>query len=75
MFRNVIDGSHYAGIFLAEGCYRNDFFDNWLFGSEAFSMESLSKLENPTLSNLSNVKSRGIPLSRPSPIRVPGMVR
>ena len=62
VFRNVIGGNHFAGIILVEGCYRNDLFDNCIFGPTAWSIECLSGLENPTVNNISNVPSRGISL-------------
>ena len=62
VFRNVIDGGHYAGLFLAPGCDRNDVFDNTIHGVAAFAVESLAAGQNPAVNNLSNAPSRGLPL-------------
>lgn len=61
--RNIISGEHYAGIFLAEEVYINDFFDNVILDATDWSMESLSQKHNSTLNNLSQIPSRGISLS------------
>jgi len=61
--RNMITGKHYAGIFLAEEVYINDFFDNVILDATDWSMESLSLEYNSTLNNLSSIQSRGISLS------------
>lgn len=61
--RNIIRGEHYAGIFLAEECYINDFFDNVIMDPTWWSMECLSNRFNSTSGNISNVSSRGIDLS------------
>jgi len=62
VFRNQIADSHHAGIFLAEGCYRNDLFDNCIFGTLVHSIECLSALPNSSINNISHATSRGIPL-------------
>lgn len=64
--RNLITGEHYAGIFLAEETYINDFFDNVILDAENWSMESLSQKFNSTVNNLSQTPSRGISLSSSS---------
>lgn len=61
--RNTISGPHYAGIFLGEGAFTNDIFDNTILGCTWWSMESLSGRWNSTLNNYSNVQSRGITLN------------
>lgn len=61
--RNVISGEHYAGIFIAEKCYINDFFDNVIMDATWWSMECLSDRFNSTANNLSGISSRGIDLS------------
>ena len=61
--RNIIRGEHYAGIFLAEECYINDFFDNVIMGPTWWSMECLSDKFNSTANNISDISSRGIDLS------------
>lgn len=73
--RNIVSGEHYAGIFLAEEVYINDFFDNVILDSTDWSMESLSQKYNNTINNLSQIPSRGISLSvgGGSVIILPGM--
>lgn len=61
--RNIITGEHYAGIFIAEECYINDFYDNVIMDAVFWSMESLSARFNATSNNLSDISSRGIDLS------------
>lgn len=61
--RNMITGEHYAGIFIAEECYINDFFDNVIMDATWWSMECLSNRFNSTVNNLSTISSRGIDLS------------
>lgn len=61
--RNVITGEHYAGIFIAEECYINDFFDNIIMDSTWWSMECLSDRFNSTANNIADISSRGIDLS------------
>lgn len=61
--RNIITGEHYAGIFMAEECYINDFYDNVIMDAVFWSMESLSARFNATSNNLSDISSRGIDLS------------
>lgn len=74
--RNMITGGHYAGIFLAEEVYMNDFFDNVILDATDWSMESLSQKHNSTVNNLSQQPSRGISLSgtNGSAIVLPEMV-
>ncbi len=61
--RNIITGEHYAGIFIAEECYINDFYDNVIMDAVFWSMESLSERFNATSNNMSDISSRGIDLS------------
>ena len=72
----MITGGHYAGIFLAEEVYMNDFFDNVILDATDWSMESLSQKHNSTVNNLSQQPSRGISLSgtNGSAIVLPEMV-
>lgn len=44
--RNIVTGSNYAGVFLAEGSYCNDVFDNTILGSEWFAIECHSTMFN-----------------------------
>jgi parallel beta-helix repeat protein len=60
VFGNMIRGSHYAGIFFAEGSDTNDIFDNSIFGATAWAMESVRRQPNSTLNNLTNEKLRNI---------------
>ena len=52
--RNMISGSHYAGIFFAEGSYCNDLIDNVVMDSEFFSIENHSQLYNSSVGNIVN---------------------
>ena len=72
--RNIVSGSHYAGAFMGEGCYFNDFFDNLFVGCTDWSMESLSTEFNSSINNFSNVTSRGIALSNSLAVPVGGVV-
>lgn len=74
--RNMIAGRHYAGVFLAEGVYMNDLFDNVIMDALNWSVECISREKNNTLNNLSQVPSRGIPLSAAAVgvVIMPGMV-
>lgn len=49
--RNVITGSDYSGIYLAEESYCNDVFDNVVMGSQFFSIECRSNLFNSIVNN------------------------
>ena len=60
VFGNVIRGSHYAGIFFADGSETNDVFDNEIFGATDWAMESVRTQRNNTLNNFSNLPSRNI---------------
>lgn len=61
--RNMVSGAHYAAVYLGEGSYINDFFDNTFMGCTDWSMECLSVKYNASVNNMSNVVSRGISLS------------
>lgn len=50
--RNIVTGSNYAGVFLAEESYCNDVFDNTILGSEWFAIECHSKMFNSMLNNI-----------------------
>ena len=71
---NVVSGPHYAGAFIGEEGYVNDFIGNVFEGCDPWSMECLSDRENATLNNLSTVHSRGIALSSSASIRLPESV-
>jgi parallel beta-helix repeat protein len=60
IFGNTIRGTHYAGIFFADGSDRNDVFDNSIFGATDWAMESVKVQRNITLNNLTNLKLRNI---------------
>ena len=49
--RNIVTGSNYAGVFLAEGSYCNDVFDNTILGSEWFAIECHSTMFNSMPNN------------------------
>lgn len=49
--RNVITGSNYSGIYMAEECYCNDIFDNVILGSQIFSIECKSNMFNSIVNN------------------------
>ena len=52
--RNIVSGSHYAGVFLAEDSYCNDIFDNVIMNSELFSIENHSTKFNSRVNNTKN---------------------
>lgn len=58
--RNMITGAHYAGIFISEGAYINDFFDNTIMDATHWALESLSDAYNSIVNNHSNLESRGV---------------
>ncbi len=60
LFGNTIRGSHYAGIFLADGSDHNTIFDNSIFGATNWALESVRVQPNTTLNNLTNLHSRNI---------------
>ncbi len=60
VFGNLIRGSHYSGIFFAEGADNNDAFDNTIFGATKWAMESVIVQRNSTLNDFSNEPSRNI---------------
>lgn len=61
--RNVIDGEHYSGVYLAPECYTNDIFDNVILRSTYFSIESHSDKYNASANNIADTNSSGIDLS------------
>lgn len=58
--RNMITGAHYAGIFLSEGAYINDFFDNTIMDATHWAIECLSDRHNSFVNNHSGIESRGV---------------
>lgn len=52
--RNVITGSHYSGIFLADGDYCNDLIDNVVMDAVNFSIENHSGYFNSAVGNTIN---------------------
>ena len=68
-FANTLRGTHYSGIFFAEGAVHNQVVDNSIFGATNWAMESIRVQPNLTLNNVSNEHSRNI-----SPGLDPGLV-
>jgi|GEM_PF-7130527 parallel beta-helix repeat protein len=65
VYRNLISGSHFAGIFLDKGTRNNHIFDNLIFDSKIWSIEAFDKEEaNHSLNNLAFQDSRNIALSK-----------
>ena len=60
IFGNIIRGSHYSGIFFADGSDRNNVFDNSIFGATDWAMESVKAQPEFVLNNLTNLKLRNI---------------
>jgi parallel beta-helix repeat protein len=60
IFSNAIRGTHYAGIFFADGSDDNVIFDNSIFGATSWAMESVRRQPNLTINNLTNLKLRNI---------------
>lgn len=56
--RNSIMGNHYSGIFVGEGCYANDIFDNIIMEPQMFAVEAISNKFNSIVNNLSNAGIR-----------------
>lgn len=52
--RNIITGNHYAGVFIGEGCYINDVFDNIIMDPQMYAVESVSAKFNSIVNNPSN---------------------
>lgn len=52
--RNSIMGNHNVGIFVDEGCYVNDVFDNVIMEVKTFSIEAVSSMFNSIINNTSN---------------------
>jgi len=51
--RNSISGNHYSGVFIDEGCYINDVFDNEITGVQDYSVEAVSHMFNSIINNIS----------------------
>jgi parallel beta-helix repeat protein len=67
VFRNIISGDHYAGIFLDYGCENNHIFDNSIYGCTNWSIEAVDKNNhNQSFNNLSFIHSRNIYLGKTS---------
>ncbi len=60
IFSNIISGTHYAGVFFADGSDQNTLFDNTIFGATMWAMESVRPQTNLSFNNLSNLKLRNI---------------
>jgi len=60
VFSNVIRGTHYAGVFFANGSDENDVFDNTVMDATHWALESVRPMANRTLNNLTNMPSRNI---------------
>lgn len=52
--RNIISGNHYSGIFIDEGCYINDVFDNIVMDAQACGVEAVSQKFNSIINNTTN---------------------
>lgn len=60
VFSNLIRGQHYAGLFFADGSDLNDVFDNVIMSSGPWALESVRRMPNSSLNNLTNLPSRNI---------------
>lgn len=60
--RNVISGTHYSGIFLAQDSYCNDLIDNVIMGATDFSIENHSGYFNSGVGNNYNIPTLDFPL-------------
>lgn len=49
--RNTISGNHYSGVFIGEGGYVNDVFDNVIMQAQMFSIEAVSTMFNSIVNN------------------------
>lgn len=52
--RNLISGNHYSGVFIGEGGYVNDVFDNVIMQTQMFSVESVSTMFNSIVNNIAD---------------------
>lgn len=52
--RNIVSGNHYSGIFIGEGCYINDVFDNIVMDAQFCGVEAISMKFNSILNNTTN---------------------
>ncbi len=50
--RNSICGNHYSGVFIGEGGYVNDVFDNVIMQPKTFSIEAISPMFNSIVNNI-----------------------
>ena len=64
VFRNTIQGNHYAGIFFADGSDLNQISDNLISGTTEWAMESVIVQRNLMLNNQTNEKLRNIAPSK-----------
>ena len=63
--RNMVNGPHYSGIYLADESYINDLFDNSILGCTHFSVESFTNMYNSSMNNYSNIPSLNFELTQP----------
>jgi parallel beta-helix repeat protein len=73
VFSNVVQGKHYAGIFVSREAAYNHLLHNIVYGASHWSIESLAIKENPTLNNISDLPSRGIQLNHRRYIWLPSV--
>lgn len=52
--RNIISGNHYSGIFIEDGCYINDVFDNIVMDAQVCGIEAVSLKFNSIINNTTN---------------------
>lgn len=52
--RNIISGNHYSGIFIDDGCYINDVFDNIVMDAQVCGIEAVSLRFNSIINNTTN---------------------
>ena len=52
--RNTISGNHYSGVFIGEGGYVNDVFDNVIMQAQMFSVEAVSTMFNSIVNNVAD---------------------
>ncbi|MBP3891996.1 MAG: right-handed parallel beta-helix repeat-containing protein [Solobacterium sp.] len=61
--RNLISGSHYVGIFFADGCYGNVIMDNSILEAKRYAIENLSNEDNYSLNNYTTGKVKDFNIS------------
>ena len=60
LFSNNIRGNHYSGIFMGAGSDQNTIVYNTIFDATNWALESVARMQNQSLNNLTTLPSRNI---------------